>query len=485
MSLTEDNNAERNLNECKESEDNEEVDSSDELERKKQITNEFNAEGNLGQYQVFIQNLNALNMGYKQISKEEAPVDLNKKFDLCNIDECVEFVERYGASEYVTVAIILCTFEAVSLSDMPELQYNLTKYLPKVDVVDNESEENSVISKNPYISLNTILAIIGGKRFVTKEGQACIGLGENSKQALTNLMEAFPILRNTIVSWLVHVNEVYKFRTTFDAYQIATAFARVISIDIADAERRIFPKLCLEPKNTGILGILMYKLYVDSLVNESIQSIIWRWIKSDSTWLWRPISLTYSYLVQADKKVYFETALQQAISRRIKLFKNNDLAFIALVLRQSEGFRTMVAEIFHDAFLSSNKRENRLFITALYIKLVRQCYYKVNKTVMDLPLITCDTKQQQEFLSPVIECIMSEYRFRKQLYLILEAYMREISNYNFSKDTINHIAAYFYNMGLYGSAYREDILCFIQNCMCKTSIQVCTRLYKAYERKGE
>lgn len=481
MSMADENDEKVVRGEVEEPEDNDEVGSSAELEKKKQITNEYNVEGNTAQKQFFVQNLN---MVYKQMPREAAADKSPKKYDLRQPEECSEFIEKYKNSDYVAVAIILCTFEAVSLGDLSNLQEELLKYLPKVERSGDEGEIEQDIRRNPYLSLNTLLSVIGGKRFIAVEGQTCTGLGENSKQALVNLMEQFPSLRRPIISWLIHVNEVYKYNTTFDAYQIATAFARVISLDVADAEMRIFPRLYSEPKNAGLLGILMYKLYGDALIQESVQTIILQWIKSESTWLWKPVCLVYSYLKQDGRiDISFESALGRVISKRFGRFKGNDLAFISLILVQSEAFRTMLAKVIHDTYLKANAREGRITVAVQYIKLVRSCYYLVNRACMELPLVACDTKQQQDFLAPLVEQVMSEYRLRKQLYVILEAYMKEISDYNCSDGTINHVAAYFYNIASSDFDFQQDVLYFIQNCRCRASQKIYERLKKAYGRK--
>ena len=483
MNLTNEDSEEIEQNDGEVLEDREEIDSSTELEKKKKITNTYNAEGNIGQTQIFIQTLSNLNMDYKQSSNEMSINQPLKKYNLCNPNECSEFVEKYKDSEFVIVAIVLCTFENVALGDLPDLQEKLINYLPKGETESNEEGDGNYSRRNPYISLNTILSVIGGKRFITDGGQACVGLGENSKQALLNILELFPILRSSIATWLIHVNEVYKYRTTFGAYQIATAFARVISFDIADAEIRIFPKLCSRTENAGLLGIIMYKLYEDASLKEEIKIIIRNWIKSDSKWLWRPVCLAYSLLMQSTDHVSFESDLNSAINKRITYFNKSDMFFCASILLQSKPFRTMIAGAFHNACSKADTKEKRLDIANLYIYLIRRCYYLVNVSFIELPLVACDTNQQQKFLSQVIEQTMSDYHLRKQLYVILETYLKELSGYDFSVNVVNHIAAYFYNMTLSGLNYQKDVLYFLRNCENRASKQIYNRLYKAYEKE--
>ena len=101
---------------------------------------------------------------------------------MSNSNDCTQFVEKYKYSEYLAMAIILSTFEAVLLADLPDLQKTLMEYLPIVRMKDNEEKEEEASQPNPYVSLNTILMVINGKKFVTEDGQICIGFGESSIQ---------------------------------------------------------------------------------------------------------------------------------------------------------------------------------------------------------------------------------------------------------------------------------------------------------------
>lgn len=466
--------------------ENAEVENSDELEQKKKVTNEFNAEGNTAGTQIFIQNLGAFNASnVKEAEMIKVKVSDNKKYDLKNQDDCTEFVEKFKDGEYLAVAIILSTFEAVVLGDIPDLKESLMKYLPESEEVNSEGVVLHSTSRNPYLSLNTILAVIGGQRFDTEDGQHCVCLEVNSKQALNNILELFPVLRSSIVSWLIHLSEVYKYRTSFDIYQIATAFARVVLLDINDAKRRIFPKLYTNPNNAGLLGLLVYKLYEDTIWKEETENIILYWIKSDNEWLWKPACLAYSYFSENEKSFSYEAMLIKVLGRKLLYFKNSDFSFVVMLLFQSKNFRTMITAVFHKSYDKADTREKKEALVQCYIRLLKFGYYRVNKTFIELPLIVCDTKRQQEYLAQIVAKVMSVYRFRRQLYAILKAYLKEISYYDFSLKLINHISAYFYNMGNGDFVYRQDIMEFLKNCHNKAAEQIYTRLCSTYDKKGE
>lgn len=465
-----------------EPEENENVNSSEELEKEKQKTNEFVAEGNMAQYQIFIQNYNEYDKGIRQILNAVSADGNRKKYDLCQADKCVEFVETYRDSEYVAVAVILCVFEFVSLAALPELRKVFIKNLPKVERPGQE-ESVHIINGDPYLSIDTLTGVIGGQRFAMKDGQTCISLGENSKQALFNVMDLFPALRDTIVSGLIQAYESYQCRTALSIYQMATAFARVSSFDIEYAEQHIFPQLCSDSGNTGLLGILMCKLYEDDSTRKMTHSILSRRLGSDGKWWWRPVCITYSFLAESDNHVSFETALERALCRRIQDFKADDLLFMASILMQSMAFREMTARVFHSLFQEADQQDKKLVLASIYLRLLRYCYFRVNKKFNKLPLAACDTGTQQKLLSPLLGQIMSRYALRKQHYAILAAYIKEISDYGFPSYIINHIAAHFYYLAGTEKSNRRDVMDFLDRCEGAAARRIYERLQKKYMKE--
>ncbi len=465
-----------------EMEEDKRIDNSADLEQEKQRV--FNAENNTAKVQIFVQSLGALNMNYKQSTEQNKRISQEKSYDLRKMEDCSEFVETYKNGEYLATAIILCTFEMVALTDVPSLQKNLMERLPVFEIQNAEGTQEQNRPKNPYISLNTILTVIGGKRFVRADGQICIGLGEGSEYALVHILEQFPILKEHIISWLVHMNEIFEYHTAFDTYQIATAFKRIISLDIADAQRRIFSFLYSDPDNVGLLGILAYKLYEDIDMREDMENMMLQWTQFQDSWLWKSACLAYSALMENGYSVSFESGLKRTISKRVLYFKKDDRMFMATLLIQSKQLRSMFANVFSDVFHRAEKREKRIRVAQVYINLVRSSYYLVNASAVKLPLVACDTKQQQECLAPIIEQVMSVYSLRKQLYAILKTYLKELAAYDFSENVLNHVCAYFYIMALSDEAYKQEILENLQEDNHRVSKQIFQKLLSVYE-KGE
>ncbi|MEH2957586.1 hypothetical protein [Candidatus Merdisoma sp. JLR.KK006] len=460
----------------------EETESLEELTQQKRSEKEFCAENNTAQTQIFINSMNGdLNWGYRKIMEEVEKQKRKKEFDLREREECAEFVERFRDSEYLALALILCVFEAMAVSELPELKSGLLGCLPITPNGDNESRERT--NQDPYLSLNTILNVIGGHQFITEDGQKCVSLGENSVQALNNILEQFPTLRNSVVCWLLELSDKYMCRTAFDAYQIAMAFARVISLDIADAKSRIFPRMYSNPGNAELLGTLAYVLYQDTECRRDIKEILSQWVKSDSRWFWKAASMTCLFLVKDNEEFPYEEDLKRAIKRNLSYIQNNEWMFLRELLFSSKYFRTMIAEIFAKTNSEIKSRNGKTELARQYINLIRRCYYKVNSILVELPLVACDAKKQQKFLSEIVKKVMSEYYLRKQLYILLEAYLKEISSYTCSEDVLNHISAYFYNMALSDLEYQQDVLSFLKNCQNSVSEQIYKRLYIAYDNK--
>lgn len=470
-------------NEKEEKSDNKTIDNSDALAHEKRKENEFNVEGNTAQFQIFVQNLSNLNAFNPNANTVNIKSNSKESYNLCNLEECIAFIEGYKDGEYLAIAIILSAFEVVFLGDLPDLKSSLMEYIPRIKPPEKENAEKYISQNDPYLSLNSIIAVIGGKRFVVESDQQYVGLGENSKQALLNIWEQFPDLRTSIISWLIHINKIHEYRTTFDIYQMATAFARIISLDFIDAQKRIFPQMYSNANNAGLLGILAYKLYESVELNHNMNTLLLEWIHSDSNWLWKSACLTYLYFLDDNKVFSLESSLKKVIWKKLQYLNRNNIKFIAILMSRAKEFRLMCASILSTSFIRADSREKKISIANIYIELVRRSYYLVNKTFIELPLVSCDTKEQQRCLLPIITQVMSTYQLRKQLYIILEAYIKELSNYQFSTSVINHLAGYFYSMFINCIEYQQDVLTFLRRCQCKVAQQIYERLSHLFKQR--
>lgn len=453
--------------------DIDEVDDEVELDEKKQ-ENRFNVENNRAQSMVNLNNLKGnVYIQYQNEEPEKSRSISSRKYDLRKPKDCIEFVETFKDSDYLALAIILSLFEAVPLGDLPELELKLLNYFPKSTEKRMAEEENANISqKASYVAVNTILNVIGGKRFKRSDDRQCVGLGEKSILVLANILEQFPVLRSIVIRWLIDINAGYKYQTTFESYQMVTAFVRIISLDFDDAERRIFSQLYTNPANAELLGVIGYRLYMAPELTDNARKMIALWVRTEYVWFWKSAYMAYFFIKENGMDFPYEKELCKVIRKKCFGFKRSDLVFIAALLVRSKHCRSIFARVLHDLYQSAGTREMQIASARIYINLIRQCYYQVNSSLAELPLVACDTKKQQEDISEIVGKVMSQYHVRRQLYFILKAYLKELSCYHVSERIMNHISAFFFNMMLYDTGNGDDVFFFLNSCQNKASAQI-------------
>lgn len=438
-----------------------------ELEKaKSDFRSSFEASGNYAGQQVFVQNMN---FGGAQQYKEVAAQGKAKKearFDLKKPQDCAKFVEEYRNGEYLALAIILAVFDIVSINDLPGMAEKLIGNLPVVEERDESGNLVQPSSREPYLSLQSKLAVIGASTFVRGDGQHCVGFGSKSKQVLRNIWDQFPALRVPVISWLIEVNRSYEYKTGFDAQQMIQAFSRVIVLDFADAKKEIFPRLYSRQENKFFLGTLACALLQDPAVKDSVLPIVEGWAEPGK-WLWKAALFAYAGLEDPESFGVLKGLLQKNIAGGISSFSESDVFFLALVLSRSVHARTMMCEILCRKLSGPGLEKAAKGEAAdFYLMLVTYCYYRVGKESPGLFLVACDTKRQQECLSPVLKQVLSERALRKWLFRVLELYVKEVSDYQVSEQLVKHTAAYFYNMAQSAPVYREDILALLRGCSC-------------------
>jgi len=445
----------------------EEEDLEEDLEEEKQKLNEFNVEGNRAVNQAFIQTLNISANYIMDVEKENKKQ--TKKFDLQKKEDCINFIENYKKSDYLAVAVILCVFEAVTVGDLPKLMVGIIEYLPDIKV--NEKDLKSISNNFPdsYISLDTILQTIGAKHLSTMDGQHCISLGINTVDPLKNVWEAFPVLRQVIISWLLSLVERQGEHSVFGYYQIVTAVSKVVSLDIRIAEQQVFPTLYGGSQHMWLLGNVVFKLYEKNINREYWDKLIIKWLKVRNGWIWRASYLTYALFVENEINNEYTLEIKKLLAMRIYSLKRSDIIFVLNYLFLSDKIRTSFCEILDMAFKNGGNKEQ---IAVKYLLILRNGFYRIQHSRIELPLLICDEKKQQVHLRGVISYIMGKYSLRKQLYRILEVYIKEITNYKYSEKISQYIAAYFCNMALAGKEYIEENRFFLEKCECELAQSV-------------
>lgn len=468
--------------------DDNKPDNMENLEQAKREANEFNAENNTAQNQVFIQDIGAGGFTINYYGQNMVPftskLPVDKKYDLQKKEECIEFINEFKNSEYFTAAAVLCIFESVVLADLSDLQAKLKEHLPKEEIYDSNGKEISTTKKNPYIALDSIMTVIRGKKFTTENGWQCVSLGQNSKQALNNMLEQFPVLQKAFLDFFIQLLDDYKYRSFFYEPQIARTLANIMSFGTTiDKYNEIFMFLYKNSYNAYLSGRLLYNLYMIKTKEKELKRLIFQWLSFDKAWLWRAVCFCYMLFPENDKSLFLEKELQSALSVKIFSFSNADYDFTSRLLIHSKAFRTMFCNVFYNSYKESKTTFEKEKLAQIYVKLVKYNYYRVNSNFRELPLVACDTKQQQVFLRDILEKIMLEYHLRKSMYNILKFYLKELSGYDFSQKVIMHLAAFFFNMSITGKDYKEDVIDFLKECDNKAAGQIVDILCKTNDEE--
>ncbi len=460
------------------------VETPDDLVKEKE-GNKFVARENSAQIQIFVQNANLGNKTDIKMVQDLLNVSTgsDKKYNLRKPEECAVFFSACKNREYIVLAIVLSVFEIVPIGDYANLKDILAEYLPVVSKIDTEGREIYVQQTNPYISLNTALAVIGGKIFITKEGQRCIGYGEGFEEVLENIWIQFPDLRKPVIGWLLRVNEIFEYKTSFEVEQVVGAFTRIIKKDYQYAKRQMFGKLYSEPDNLGFLARLAQELLQDERLGPDILHMVLRWAESESNWLWKTALLVCLHTYGKDMDNQLHKTMIRIIKKRMFEFQNSDLRFIVLFAGDAGNVKAIAASAFYGLYRTGSPDEKKN-LALIYLKMIRYGYYQVNRSRIDLPFVTCDSREQMDNLCPVLAFIMAQYDLYCQLCWILQAYLEEIADYEVTVRTLNHIVAFFYVLSKGNYDYQRDILLFLSEMKGSIAKKIYSKLIKIYESKG-
>lgn len=469
-----------------EKDEKENIKTADELMKEK-ADNKFIACENTAQIQIFVQNANFDNKAdIKQVlDLVNAGGGNEKQFDLRKMEECAEFFDTCKKREYIALAIVLSAFEIVPIGDYANLKDVLMEYLPAVWQVDQEGKETYVQQTNSYISLNTSLAVIRGKIFITDDGQRCIGYGEGSEEVLSNIWIQFPDLRKPMINWLIRVYEMFEYKTSFEVYQVVCAFIRIITEDFQYSRMQVFERLYVKPNNLGFIARLAQELLEDKRFKPDILNMVLRWMESESNWLWKSALLVCLHTHRSDIEEKLQKTMIHAMKGRMLGLQNSDLRFISLFARNARNVRTIMTFVFYELYQSENM-QGKERLAQIYLKLVQYGYYQVDRNKIDLPFVTCDSKEQIENIHFVLAYIMTRYDLYRQLCRILQAYLEEVSDYDVSSGTLNHLTAFFYILTRDAVDYQGDVLLFLSELNGCIAKKIYDKLIKIYtNNRGE
>lgn len=472
------------IEEHSEEEGKEKIETADDLIKEK-ADNKFIARENTAQIQIFVQNANFDNKAdIKQVfDLVNESTGKDKKYNLRNMEDCAEFFSTCKNREYITLAIVLSVFEIVPIGDYTNLKDILTEYLPAVLQTDQDGKETYVQQTNSYISLNTALSVIGGKIFFTDDGQKCIGYGEGFEEVLGNIWIQFPDLRKPMINWLLRINEIFEYKTSFEVYQVVRAFIRIITEDFQYSKRQVFERLYSASNNLGFIARLAQELLGDKRFRIDILNMVLKWTESESNWLWKSALLVClrTYEIDIDRQLH--KAVIRAIKKRMFGLQNSDFKFIVLFAGNAKNVRTIMAFVFYELYQSSNI-QGKERLAQIYLKMIRYGYYQVDRNKIGLPLVACDSKEQIDNIHFVLTFIMTRYNLYRQLCGILQAYLEEIAGYDVPSRILNHLTAFFYVLAKDEYDYQGDILLFLSEVKGSIAKKIYNKLIKIYKNNG-
>lgn len=391
------------------------------------------------------------------------------KYDLSNAEEYAAFGEKFKSSEYFAFAVVLCVFEYVELND---LQFIKSKLLDELPTIINEAGEEVPVHRDPFISTESMLKIINGKMFVSDISENCIGLGESRQMALKNLWQQFPSLRTNIVNWLINLSNNFRYRTRFNVRMIVSAFINIFKIDFNAGVTNFFQKFVSDERKSWLMGCIATELYNDIAFRDLILPHIYRWVDSKVTWLWKPAVYVYSS-IKGENNTNFEKKIREFISsyllKSIKETDVGDIYYLTVRAFWSEGLRDIIASIFNENISKTSNFAKKYLICSLYLEILHCGYLAVTSNRISLPLVICDNKQQLVYILPVIEVALFNYNARCFLFMLLEAYLKEISAYNVPINILNRLKAFFKLIIIKYPKFQDDIMSFLTKCGCYTA----------------
>lgn len=187
---------------------------------------------------------------------------------------------------------------------------------------------------------------------------------------------------------------------------------------------------------------------------------------------------------ETEQSCNYENSLEKILANKITYLTKRNGFFLAQLLIQSKKLQILICRIFYRLFQQADNYGKRKDIAKQYLRLIRMCYYQVDKVKYDLPLVVCERLEQHRQLKKILWIVMEEYSFRRQLYIILQAYLKEISEYSVSQETIKYISAYFCNM-YQDESYREDVISFLKDNQNAVSNMILEKLIEQKRRSND
>ena len=204
------------------------------------------------------------------------------------------------------------------------------------------------------------------------------------------------------------------------------------------------------------------------------------WADAKGGWIWKASYLAYALSVEHNVGIGVESRLKEILAKRLYYAKKTDINFIVSTLLLSDKVRTRFCEILDIAYINVNNKEKVIF---KYLNILLYGFYRVNESSMEIPLLICDTEQQQNYLKNILMDIMERNRYRVQFFKVVKAYIQEINNYRYSERIVRLLAACFYNMSGVEEENIKEIIFFLKECECQLAKDIYIFFWKVYEKR--
>lgn len=441
---------------------------------KKDVASKFATQNEGDISTQYIINIDHVNGNILSVEDEKISVKSKesvKQYKLYERSECSEFVKEYKKSLHLACAISISFFEYVPVAYLQILSERLLKHFPET-LDKNGNEDNS--NTNPFLSLDDILSAIGAQICMVAYASKfenltvrCVHFAEQPDKVMENFWELFPMLRNEIISWLIEIYFLPQ-NNSFNAVRSICAIEKIIKFDFSDSISRLFEYLKSDKKNKHLLIGLFIILVKDETTRYNSCKILEEWSVSQN-WLWE-IPLTV--FAETSQDFSFIQKLRQTLYIKIRnsLDNNTDIQLICKEMLISPKLRTIIASVFDELFAEATTPHRKESVSLIYILTILKSYSFVNKKKITLPLVTFDSKQQAQKIKPIILNIISDFSLRQGLFIILEAYMDEIKNYDITLSLLNSLKSFFYILAKNNQRHYGDILRFLVQLQSKNKI---------------
>jgi len=389
-----------------------------------------------------------------------------KRYKLHDRSDCSAFVSEYKTSLHLAYAIAISMFEYVPVSDLQSLSEKLLPRFPKT--LDSEGNEDKT-NTNPFLSLDTILSIIGAetckvsfKSRFENITERCVCFAEAHDKVMENLWGLFPMIRSEITEWLIETDYIYQFRNAFSTSCFVRAMFNIVKLDFGDSINRLFRQLTSNSKNKYLMMRLFLLLTADGMTKKNACEMLKRWASS-SGWLWEIPLVVYA---QSSVDLSFINELERTVRNKIRYsFDNGEDWNIKLISGQmvtSPKLRSLVAGIFCKLMsVDGRNKTDDYAVSEIYLLTVSNSYRFVDKEDIILPLVVFDSKQQAENVEKAMLKVISDFNLRQGLFDVLEAYLQEIDDYELPQELLNRIKSFFYILSKKASRYYSDITRFL------------------------